>query len=154
MAAAGALPWTTVRGSQPIDAREIAARALPSLTAALPRPNLRWPALSVLVTVAVDVFVAWLRGGPIAWPLLGVRVATGLATSGLGLVTGSGSGLSRKLTAVASVAFGVAQLVSIFLGAAALLRTPAQLLSLLPALVTALSGLVLSVTTAIGAWRR
>lgn len=155
--AAGGVPWTTVRGSQAIDAREITARALPALASALPRPNLRVPALSILVTIMADIAVALLRGGPIAWPLLAARVVTGLLTAALGLAAGPAGGTVRALTALASVAFGAAQLVSLALGAIGAAGTSpsaAQLLPLVPALVTALSGLVLSIATALGAWRR
>lgn|GEM_PF-6594874 len=153
-ALAGALPWTTIRGQQPLDAREMAEAAAPALLAALPRPNLRWPAVSILVTLASDVAIVLLRGGPIAWPMLALRLVTGLATSLLGLAAGAGGGLVRKLTGIASVAFGVAQLVSLLAGAWALIATPAQLLPLLLSLVAIISGLVLSVSTAVGAWRR
>jgi len=152
--AAASLPWTTVRGSTPLDTRELLSRALPALAATLPRPNLRIPALSILVTLAMDVGIALLRGGPIAWPLLATRLVTGLATSAFGLVAGGKSGTARKLAGVASVIFGVVQLVSLASGALAVARTPMQLLPLLPSLVTVISGLVLSVSTAVGAWRR
>lgn len=153
-AMATALPWTTVKGSQPIDTKALIAAAAPSLVAALPRPNLRWPALSILVTLAMDVGIALLRGGLIAWPLLGMRLLTGIATSLLGIVSGSGGGTVRKLTGIASVVFGVVQLVSLLAGALAVARTPVQLLPLLPGLIAVTSGLVLSISTAIGAWRK
>lgn len=152
--AAASLPWTTVRGSAPIDTRELLSRALPALATTLPRPNLRIPALSILVTLAMDVGIALLRGGPIGWPLLATRLVTGLATSAFGLVAGGKAGMARKLTGIASVVFGVVQLVSLASGALAVARTPIQLLPLLPSLVAVVSGLVLSVSTAVGAWRK
>lgn len=152
--AAASLPWTTVRGSSPIDTRELLSRALPALAATLPRPNLRIPALSILVTLGMDLGISLLRGGPIAWPLLATRLVTGLATSALGLVAGGKAGMARKLTGIASVVFGVVQLVSLVSGALAVARTPVQLLPLLPSLVAVISGLVLSVSTAVGAWRK
>jgi hypothetical protein len=153
-ALAGAMPWTTIRGREPLSAEQILRQAAPALASAIPRPNLRWPALSILVTLAMDVGITMLRGGPIAWPLLAMRLVTGLATSALGLVAGGKAGAARKLTGFASVAFGVVQLVSLASGALAVARTPIQLLPLLPALVAVVSGLALSVSTAVGAWRK
>ncbi len=119
-----------------------------------PRPNLRIPAIGIVVTVLMDVAITLLMGGPISVPALGLRVLTGSSTALLGGISGKGSGALRTLTAVASVVYGVVQLVSLGMAAWAALATPAQLLTLLPSIIAVFAGLALSITTALGAMKR
>lgn len=149
-----ALPWQTIVSGQAIDARGIAAAAAPTLLAVAPRPNLRFPAAGIAVTVVIDVAIALLSGGAVNVPMLAFRVLSGLGTSVLGMVAGKGGGVLRTLTGAASVVYGVVQLVSLAVGAFGALSNPASLLVLIPSFIAVLSGLVLSISTAIAGFRR
>lgn len=149
-----ALPWQTITSGQAIDAGGLAAAAAPSLLAIAPRPNLRFPAAGIAVTVVMDVGIALLSGGAVNVPMLAFRILSGLGTSALGMIAGRGGGALRSLTGAASIVYGVVQLVSLMAAAYAAIATPVTLLTLLPSIIAVLSGLVLSVSTAIAGFRR
>ena len=149
-----ALPWQTITTGQQVDVAGLAKAAAPSLLAMAPRPNLRWPAAGIAVTVVMDIVIAMVSGGAVNVPMLVFRVLSGLGTSVLGAIAGKGGGILRKLTGASSIVFGVIQLVSLAVGAFGALSNPASLLMIVPSLVAVVSGLVLSVSTAIAGFRK
>jgi len=151
---ATALPWQTITAGQPVDSAGVLTLAAPLLAQMRPRPNLRVPALGIVVPLVMDIAITLLMGGPISVPALGLRLLSGSSTALLGGIAGKGGGTVRKLTAISSVIYGLIQLVSLRGAMWTALATPAQLLPLLPSIIAVLAGLVLSVTTVVGAMRR
>ncbi|HEX9094097.1 MAG TPA: zinc ribbon domain-containing protein [Coriobacteriia bacterium] len=149
-----ALPWQTITTGQPIDVAGLARAAAPSLLAMAPKPNLRWPAAGIAVTVVMDVIIALVSGGAVNVPMLVFRVLSGLGTSVLGAIAGKGGGVLRKLTGAASIVYALVQFVSLVVGAFGALKSPASLLMIVPSIVAVLSGLVLSVSTAVAGLRK
>lgn len=148
------LPWQTIVTGQSVDVQGMLRAAAPSLLAMAPRPNLRKPALAIAFTVVMDVGIALVSGGAVNVPMLLMRVVTGAGTAVLGAITGGKGGGLRKVTGLVSVVFGVVQLVSLLVAAYQAIATPTTLLALLPSIVAVVSGLVLSVSTAIAGFRR
>lgn len=148
------LPWQVISTGQAVDVRGLARAAAPSLLAMAPRPNLRWPAAGIAVTLAMDVGTALVSGGAVNVPMLLMRLVSGSGTALLGMIAGPKAGGIRKLTALGSLVFGAVQLVSLLVAAYQAIATPVTLLVLLPSIVAVVSGLVLSVSTAIAGFRK
>jgi len=148
------LPWQVISTGQSVDVRGLAKAAAPSLLAMAPRPNLRWPAAGIAVTLAMDLGTALVSGGAVNVPMLLVRLASGSGTAVLGLIAGPKAGGIRKLTGLGSLVFGAVQLVSLLVAAYQAIATPVTLLTLLPSIIAVVSGLVLSVSTAIAGLKK
>ncbi len=148
------LPWQTIVSGQPADIAGIIRTAAPSLATVTPRPNLRFPAAAIVVTLVMDIAISLLAGGEVNTATLALRLASGLGTSVLGFVTGSAAGGLRKVTGLVSVVFGVVQAVSLVVGAIGAPTSGASLGTLIPSLVTVVAGLVLAVSTAISGLRK
>lgn len=109
--AASALPWQVAFPGQPIDVTQLLRAATPATTAAVRRASLRFPAVGLLVTVAVDLLVGQLLGGGGPWLL--ARSALAAVVGAAGLVVGRSAGTLRVLTGGLSIVLAGVQLVAL-----------------------------------------
>jgi hypothetical protein len=141
-------PWTTVVGGQ-ANVGELAKRWAPSLIGLLPRPSLRIPALSLLFSVMLDLFAAFISGQPAAMQMAGIRAALGILTAVLGLIVGRRGGFLRHVTTGLSAITSLVMLVSLGRLLFAAPSNPAGWLPLIPTLVCQLASMVAVVKTII-----
>jgi hypothetical protein len=146
-------PWTTMAGGQ-ADIGELAKRLAPSLVGMLPRPSLRIPALSLLFSVTLDLFAAFVSGQPAAMQMAGVRAGLGVLTALLGLMVGSRAGFMRHVTTGLSAITSAVMLVSVGRLLIAAPGNPSGWLPLLPTLVCQIASMVAVVKTIILALKK
>ncbi|PKQ21123.1 MAG: hypothetical protein CVT66_01300 [Actinobacteria bacterium HGW-Actinobacteria-6] len=148
------LPWQTIVAGQTPDLRAmLSAAAMPAARTVVQR-SLRRPGLSMAATVALDLFVAGVSGGPAALAAAIPRALGGGLTSLLSLITGSKGGALRGLTGVVSLVTAVVQIVSLGGTLLAGLANGTPLLTLVPMAVATASALVMALKTASVALRR
>lgn len=134
-------PWQTIVAGDASSLGEYAKRWAPSLVTALPRPNLRVPARTLLFTVTLEIVIALLSGQPPAFNALGWRALMGFGTAFWGMIAGRGKGFSRKMTVVMSAVTVVVQIVALVRGVAGIVDG-AAFLPMLPSLVVQIASLV------------
>ena len=151
---AAGLPWQTIVAGQTPDLRAmLSAAAMPAARSVVQR-SLRRPGLSMAATVALDLFVAGVSGGPAALAAAIPRALGGGLTSMLSLITGSKGGALRGLTGVVSLVTAVVQIVSLGGTLLAGLANGTPLPTLVPMAVATASALVMALKTASVALRR
>jgi hypothetical protein len=139
-------PWSAVVGGQ-ADVGQLAKRWVPTLVAALPRPSLRVPALSLLFSVSLDLFAAFISGQPAALQMAGIRALLGIATALLGLLAGRRGGFLRYATTAMSAVTSLVMLTSLGRVLLAAPSNPAGWLPLIPTIVCQIASMVALVKT-------
>jgi hypothetical protein len=147
------LPWQTIVAGETPDVRRLVAAGAPlAQRAAL--ASLRRPAIALLVTTLLDVFVALISPRPGAVTLVALRAVMGVGTAVLGMVVGRKAGALRQVTGAASILTGLVQTGSVLFTTFSAAISPAGLLGLIPTIVCQASSLVMLVKTAVVSLRR
>ena len=139
-------PWTTLVAGHG-DLGDLAKRWAPTLVGILPRPSLRIPALSLLLSVSLDLFAAFISGQPAAMQMAGLRAGLGVVTALFGLIVGRRGGFLRYITTGLSAITSLVMLVSVGRLLFSAPGNPAGWLPLLPTLVCQIASMVAVVKT-------
>lgn len=150
---AGALPWKTIVAGERPDLSQWMRAGSPIAHMAV-RKSVRKPALALLFTTLIDAGVSVLSGSPAAMAASGLRLATGLGTSIVGLIVGKKGGWGRKLMGVGSMVMSVFQLYSVGRIVISVVTTGGTFWQLAPSIVSAISVLVVCVKTILMTFRR
>jgi hypothetical protein len=135
-ASIGSLGWQSVVKGQPPDMAQFLARAGAPVAQQIVRRSVRIPALALILTTLLDLFVAWVTGQPSAMAAAGLRFATGMGTGLLGLIVGKRGGFFRVLVGVGSLATTALQAYNAISMLIAAIARQAPLLQLIPSLVS------------------
>ena len=147
------LPWQTIVAGETPDISRLVSAGAP-IAQRVVIASLRRPAIALLVTTLLDVFVALISPRPGSLTLVALRAAMGLGTAVLGMIVGRKSGALRQVTGAASVLTGLVQTGSVLFTTFSAAVSPAGLLGLIPTIVCQASSLVMLVKTAIVSLRR
>ncbi len=151
---AAGLPWQTIVAGETPDLRAmLSGAAIPAARSVVQR-SLRRPGLSMAATVALDLLVAGVSGGPAALAAAIPRALGGGTTSLLSLITGSKGGALRGLTGIVSLVTAAMQIVSLGGSLLSGLADGTPLLTLAPMAVATASALIMALKTASVALRR
>jgi hypothetical protein len=150
----GSLGWQTVIAGQPPDMKQFLARAGAPVATQIVRRSIRRPAVALIITTLLDLFVAWVMGQPSAMAGAGLRLATGLGTGLLGMIVGKRGGFFRVVVGIGSLATTALQGYSAIIMLIAAITRHAPLLQLIPAIISTISVIFVAVRMAITSFRR
>lgn len=149
----GALGWqTVVKGERP-DLSQFLARGVAPVAQQVVRRSIRRPAVALIVTTLLDAFVAWVTGQPAALTASGLRLASGLGTGLLGMITGKRGGVLRAITGIGSLVTTALQGYNAVALLLAAVGRGTSLLSLIPSIVSTASVIFVGVRLAITTFR-
>lgn len=134
--------------------QEFLARAGAPVAQQIVRRSVRKPAVALMITTLLDLFVGWVMGQPAALAAAGLRLATGVGTGLLGLIVGKRGGFFRVLVGIGSLATTVVQGYAALSLLIAAVARQAPLLQLIPPLVSTASVLFVAVRMAIVTFRQ